>query len=79
MYRGLSGGELEPRVDLSHVSQEHGFVEGPEAADVAGRFKVGERIRILPNHSCLTAAMFDEYWVVQGEQVLDRWKIWRGR
>lgn len=77
--RGLAGGELEPRVDLSHVSQEHGFVEGPAAADIAGRFKVGERIRILPNHSCLTAAMFDEYWVMEGERVLDRWKIWRGR
>ena len=79
VYRGLTGGELEPRVNLSHVSQEHGFVEGPGAADIAGRFKVGERVRIMPNHSCLTAAMFDEYWVVEGERVLDRWKIWRGR
>ena len=79
VYRGLIGGALEPRVNLSHVSQEHGFVEGPDAADIAGRFRVGERLRVLPNHSCLTAAMFDEYWVVDGERVLDRWKIWRGR
>ncbi len=79
LYRGLTGDSLDPRVDLQHASQEHGFVGGPRAADIEGRFPVGERLRIMPNHSCLTAAMFDEYWVVQGEQVLDRWKILRGR
>jgi len=40
---------------------------------------VGERVRILPNHSCLAVACFDEFQVVRGEEVLDRWKIWRGR
>ncbi len=30
-------------------------------------------------HSCLTVACFDVFHVVQGEQVLDTWKIWRGR
>jgi len=79
VYAGLAGAALEPRVSLGHVSQEHGFVEGPAAEDVRGRFRVGERLRVMPNHSCLTAAMFDEYWVVRGEQVLERWKIWRGR
>jgi D-serine deaminase-like pyridoxal phosphate-dependent protein len=79
VLRGLAGGALDPRINLTHVSQEHGFVEGPDAADIRGRYAIGERLRILPNHSCLTAAMFDEYWVVEGEKVLDRWKIWRGR
>ena len=79
LYRGLSGATLDPVVNLGHVSQEHGFVEGPAPADIAGRFRVGEKVRIMPNHSCLTAAMFDEYWVVDGEKVLDRWPILRGR
>lgn len=34
---------------------------------------------VLPNHSCLTAAHFDEYHVVRGGEIVDRWKIWRGR
>jgi D-serine deaminase-like pyridoxal phosphate-dependent protein len=79
LYKDLSSDRLDPRVDLQHVSQEHGFIGGPRQADIADRFKVGDRVRIMPNHSCLTAAMFDEYWVVQGEQVMDRWKIHRGR
>jgi D-serine deaminase-like pyridoxal phosphate-dependent protein len=53
------------------LSQEHGFVDA--------RLPVGERVRILPNHSCLTVACFDEYCVVRGDTVVDRWKIWRGR
>lgn len=53
------------------LSQEHGIVNA--------RLPVGERVRILPNHSCLTAACFDEYYVVRGNEVVGRWKIWRGR
>ncbi|MFI5312116.1 MAG: alanine racemase [Gemmatimonadales bacterium] len=79
VYAGLTGSALEPRVNLASVSQEHGFVSGPKDSDVRGRFKIGERLRVMPNHSCLTAAMFDEYWVVRGEKVTDRWRILRGR
>jgi D-serine deaminase-like pyridoxal phosphate-dependent protein len=79
VLRGLGGHELEASVQVQGASQEHGMVGGDGAADVEGRFRVGEKIRILPNHSCLTAAMFDEYHVVKGEDVVDRWKIWRGR
>jgi len=53
------------------VSQEHGIVTAP--------LDVGDRVRILPNHSCLTAACFDEYHVVRGDEVVDRWRVWRGR
>jgi D-serine deaminase-like pyridoxal phosphate-dependent protein len=79
LYRDLSATEVDPRIDLQHVSQEHGFVGGPRPQDIAGRFGVGDKVRIMPNHSCLTAAMFDEYWVVDDERVVDRWPILRGR
>ncbi len=60
------------------MSQEHGIIKGKAAAAVAG-LPVGCRVFILPNHSCLTAAQFDEYVVVDGELVVDRWKIRRER
>ena len=56
---------------LTGLSQEHGHL--------SGRLPVGDRVRILPNHSCLTAAQFDEYVVVDGERVVDRWPVLRGR
>lgn len=62
---------LDPSRYLISLSQEHGIVRG--------RFPLGTRLRILPNHACLTAACFDEYYVVRGDRVVDRWRIWRGR
>ena len=64
-------GHLHASLKLSSVSQEHGIVNRP--------LPVGTRLRVMPNHSCLTVACFDEYHVVRGNQVVDRWKIWRGR
>jgi D-serine deaminase-like pyridoxal phosphate-dependent protein len=76
VVRGLAGHDLEPRLQVQGVSQEHGWVGGD---DVEGRLAVGEKLRILPNHSCLTAALFDRYHVVRGERVVGRWKIRRRR
>jgi D-serine deaminase-like pyridoxal phosphate-dependent protein len=62
---------LDPDLHLTSLSQEHGIVSRP--------LPVGTRLRIQPNHSCLTVACFDEYQVVRRGEVVDRWKIWRGR
>ena len=62
---------LSDHARLVSLSQEHGRIDG--------RIPVGEKIRILPNHSCLTAACFDRYHVVRGREMVDRWTIHRGR
>ena len=79
LLRGLAGGEVDPVLQVRGVTQEHGIVAGESAADVEGRLAVGDKVRVLANHSCLSAALFDEYWVVRGEEVVDRWKIRRER
>ena len=71
LYDDKRPGHLHPTLQLAALSQEHGIVNGPMA--------VGTRLRVMPNHSCLTVACFDEYHVVRGGTVVDRWKIWRGR
>jgi D-serine deaminase-like pyridoxal phosphate-dependent protein len=71
VFRDYATGRLEPDTRLRSLSQEHGILTMP--------LPVGTRVRILPNHSCLAAACFDEYAVVRGDRVIDRWKIWRGR
>ena len=71
VFNDYGSGTLDSEVRLTSLSQEHGILSAPRP--------VGSRLRILPNHSCLTAAMFDEYAVVRGEEVVDHWKIWRGR
>ncbi|MBA7598047.1 D-threo-3-hydroxyaspartate dehydratase [subsurface metagenome] len=69
---------VHPSLLVVSLSQEHGIIQGIGTEDLAG-LKVGSRVRILPNHACLTVALFDEYAVLRGEEVVDHWKIRRDR
>ena len=71
VFDEYGAGTLADDLRITSLSQEHGIINRP--------LPVGTRLRILPNHSCLTVAQFDEFVVVRGERVVDRWKIWRGR
>lgn len=71
----LDGGDLG--VSLSSLSQEHGTVRVTDPA-ILTRLAVGTRVRVLANHSCLTAAQHAEYVVHDGLEVTDRWEIHRG-
>ncbi len=50
---------------IERAYQEHGVAssDGPLPFD---RLAVGAKVRIAPNHSCLTAAAYDRYHVVEG-------------
>jgi len=67
----------ETGMRVTSVSQEHGEIAGV-ASDIFDRIKVGDRVRILANHSCLTAAQHSHYNVVEDGRVIDRWEIHRG-
>ena len=70
---------LEAHLQLTALSQEHGKVVAEHQRFIEGRFQIGEKVRILEHHSCLTAANFDRYYVVEDDEVVDEWKILRGR
>lgn len=62
---------------VTSVSQEHGKIhQVPEP--LLHQLKVGTRVRVLANHSCLTAAQHACYHVLEDRKVIDRWKIHRG-
>ena len=71
----LVGNDLNLRV--ASLSQEHGEIFVADKA-VFNRLKVGSRIRILANHSCLTAAQHSHYHVLEDGKIVDRWEINRG-
>ncbi|HLL75935.1 MAG TPA: alanine racemase [Pyrinomonadaceae bacterium] len=71
----LEGDDLGLRV--GSVSQEHGVIQIKEAG-LFDRLRVGTRLRVLANHSCLTAAQHPFYNVLEGERVVDKWEIQRG-
>lgn len=71
----VDGRDLGLRV--TGLSQEHGVVEVRDDA-LLTRLAVGSRVRVLVNHSCLTAAQHAEYVVCDGTKVVDRWVNHRG-
>jgi D-serine deaminase-like pyridoxal phosphate-dependent protein len=61
---------------VTDLHQEHGEVRAASPLPV----RVGERVRVLPNHACLTAAAYDRFHVVEGEdeRIHDEWPRLRG-
>lgn len=74
-------GDAQPLAGLAvlDVHQEHGMVGAPAGLDAIeplpfGDFPVGSRLAVWPNHSCMTAAMYDRYHVTDsGDVVVDTW------
>jgi D-serine deaminase-like pyridoxal phosphate-dependent protein len=71
----IEGNDLGLRIHA--VSQEHGQVNVNDDR-LLDRLSVGTRVRVLANHSCLTAAQYACYHLLEGDRIIDRWQIYRG-
>ena len=62
-------GELieEPGAKVVGLSEEHGKVELPAGS----KLKVGDRVRVLPDHICPVINLFDQVYLVSGDKVID--------
>jgi len=79
LSKDISAQEFDPKVGFGTIanapaknmavvacSQEHGFVAADDPIPY-GNLPVGSRVRVLPNHACITAAAYDCYHVVDSE------------
>ncbi len=73
-------GEVLPGYVLSGANQEHGILsrEGAPDRDIAARFPVGTRLRILPNHACATGAQYPEYAALGPDGNMEVWPRFYG-
>jgi D-serine deaminase-like pyridoxal phosphate-dependent protein len=71
----LEGNDLGLRVNA--LSQEHGEITEVDEQNL-DRLHTGARVRVLANHSCLTAAQHSHYHVLEQDRIVDRWEIRRG-
>lgn len=68
-------GLLIEGVRVDSTNQEHGIITATEGELDWSRFKIGDRVRILPNHACATAAAYDRYFVTDGgDRITDVWE-----
>jgi D-serine deaminase-like pyridoxal phosphate-dependent protein len=66
---------------LSSANQEHGILSrrGSPDPDIATRFPLGMRLRILSNHACATGAQFTRYHALAGDgSVVLGWSRFHG-
>lgn len=72
----LNGRPL-PGLFVTGLAQEHGLCQVNDEA-LWDRLPIGAKVRIMPNHACMTAACFDTYHVLDDGEVVDKWKRFCG-
>jgi len=68
---GGHGLVLGTKSRLARLSEEHGVIS-VEPGDV---FRVGDRIRILPNHACVVSNLHDRLRVIHGDEVVSSFSV----
>ncbi len=61
-----------PDVVVRATSEEHGILD---LSHTDWRPRVGDRVRIVPNHVCVSVHLQDRLWAVRGEEVVDGWMV----
>lgn len=59
-------GKRKKELRLVKMSEEHGFVRKTKNCS----YKVGDKLRIIPNHSCVVANLASEYCLLEGDSLL---------
>jgi D-serine deaminase-like pyridoxal phosphate-dependent protein len=71
--RTLDGGPIAGAPRVHAVNQEHGMAR---VADHG--WAIGDRLRIFPNHACMTGAQHDHYWALAADGSVTQWPRVRG-
>jgi D-serine deaminase-like pyridoxal phosphate-dependent protein len=82
-YYGLvcdTDGRPYDGIVVLRASQEHGILAARPGSNVRiPELRVGDRVRILPNHACATAAQHDSYHLLdEKNRVTAQWPRFRG-
>lgn len=66
-----------PEVRVSGVSEEHGILD---LSETEWRPRVGDRVRVVPNHVCVSVNLQERLWGIRGDAIVDEWAVeGRGR
>ena len=70
--RGFGIVKEDPEAELESFSEEHGHLNIKHSTR---KYRVGERLTIIPNHVCSTVNMHDQIYGVRGEEVETVWEV----
>jgi D-serine deaminase-like pyridoxal phosphate-dependent protein len=61
-----------PGARFFQMNEEHGYVD---YADSGARFRVGDQVRVIPNHVCAAMNLHDTVYGIRGEAVKQIWRV----
>ncbi|WP_337172645.1 alanine racemase [Gemmatimonas aurantiaca] len=61
-----------PEVFVTRMSEEHGILD---LSNTSWRPRLGDQVRLIPNHVCIVVHLFDEIIGVRGHAVETRWPV----
>lgn len=65
-----------PELTLEKVWEEHGLIRVPAGADLKGMdLRIGDRVRVVPNHACVAVNLHDRLIAVRSGRVEAVWRI----
>lgn len=66
-----------PDVAVASVSEEHGMLD---LSRTDWRPRVGDRVRVVPNHVCVSVNLQERLWGIEGDGIVEEWVVeGRGR
>jgi D-serine deaminase-like pyridoxal phosphate-dependent protein len=70
--RGFGYVKEDPAAEIERFSEEHGHLN---IQNSDRRYRVGDRLTIIPNHVCSTVNMHDEVYGIRGDGVETSWRV----
>src|SRR5690349_13186882 len=70
--RGFGIVKEDSAAEIERFSEEHGHLNIQRSER---RYRVGDRLSVIPNHVCTTVNMHDEIYGVRGEHVEEIWRV----
>ena len=61
-----------PGARFHKMNEEHGFID---LAHAEAEFRVGDRVRVIPNHICVAVNLHEKVYGVRGETVSEVWPV----
>ena len=73
-------GKILDNLFVTSANQEHGIITTKDGNEFDfNAYSIGTQLRILPNHSCMTAAAYNEYNVIDGgDKIVELWQRCNG-
>jgi D-serine deaminase-like pyridoxal phosphate-dependent protein len=61
-----------PEVVVRALSEEHGILD---LSDTDWRPRIGDRVRVVPNHVCVSVNLQERLYGVRGGEVVEEWEV----